>query len=142
MVTHREHRSAWCPSRLPRVHSGNAERFLGSHYQRRLTGGKEGTANCSAHSASKAGVIALAKSVGKELAQTGVLVNAIAPAAVKTALPDQVSADRVHTMVGKSARARLGDVADAARLVVWVRSGSCTISTGAVIDLSGGRASY
>jgi NAD(P)-dependent dehydrogenase (short-subunit alcohol dehydrogenase family) len=104
--------------------------------------GKEGTANFSAYSASKAGVIALTKSVGKELAQTGILVNAIAPAAVKTALLDQMSPDHVATMVGKSPMGRLGEVAEVAELVVWLCSGSCTFSTGAVFDLSGGRATY
>jgi NAD(P)-dependent dehydrogenase (short-subunit alcohol dehydrogenase family) len=104
--------------------------------------GKEGTANFSAYSASKAGVIALTKSVGKELAQTGILVNAIAPAAVKTALLDQMSPDHVATMVGKSPMGRLGEVAEVAELVMWLCSGSCSFSTGAVFDLSGGRATY
>jgi len=104
--------------------------------------GKEGTANFSAYSASKAGVIALTKSVGKELARTGILVNAIAPAAVKTALLDQMSPDHVATMVGKSPMGRLGEVAEVAELVMWLCSGSCTFSTGAVFDLSGGRATY
>jgi 3-oxoacyl-[acyl-carrier protein] reductase len=104
--------------------------------------GKEGTANFSAYSASKAGVIALTKSVGKELAQTGILVNAIAPAAVKTALLNQMSAEHVATMISKSPMGRLGDVGEVAELVVWLCSGSCTFSTGAVFDLSGGRATY
>ncbi len=104
--------------------------------------GKEGTANFSAYSAAKAGVIALTKSVGKELAQTGVLVNAIAPAAVRTALLDQMSPAHVATMVGKSPMGRLGESAEVAELVAWLCSGSCTFSTGAVFDLSGGRATY
>lgn len=104
--------------------------------------GKEGTANFSAYSAAKAGVIALTKSVGKELAQTGVLVNAIAPAAVRTALLDQMSPAHVETMVGKSPMGRLGESAEVAELVSWLCSGSCTFSTGAVFDLSGGRATY
>lgn len=104
--------------------------------------GKEGTANFSAYSAAKAGVIALTKSVGKELAQTGVLVNAIAPAAVRTALLDQMSPAHVATMVGKSPMGRLGESSEVAELVSWLCSGSCTFSTGAVFDLSGGRATY
>lgn len=104
--------------------------------------GKEGTANFSAYSAAKAGVIALTKSVGKELAQTGVLVNAVAPAAVRTALLDQMSPAHVATMVGKSPMGRLGESAEVAELVSWLCSGSCTFSTGAVFDLSGGRATY
>lgn len=104
--------------------------------------GKEGTANFSAYSAAKAGVIALTKSVGKELAQTGVLVNAIAPAAVRTALLDQMSPAHVATMVGKSPMGRLGESSEVAELVAWLCSGSCTFSTGAVFDLSGGRATY
>lgn len=104
--------------------------------------GKEGTANFSAYSAAKAGVIALTKSVGKELAQTGVLVNAIAPAAVRTALLDQMSPAHVATMIGKSPMGRLGESSEVAELVSWLCSGSCTFSTGAVFDLSGGRATY
>lgn len=104
--------------------------------------GKEGTANFSAYSAAKAGVIALTKSIGKELAQTGVLVNAIAPAAVRTALLDQMSPAHVATMVGKSPMGRLGESSEVAELVSWLCSGSCTFSTGAVFDLSGGRATY
>lgn len=104
--------------------------------------GKEGTPNFSAYSASKAGVIALTKSVGKELAQTGVLVNAIAPAAVRTALLDQMSPGHVATMVGKSPMGRLGEPEEVAEMVLWLCSGSCTFNTGAVFDLSGGRATY
>ena len=104
--------------------------------------GKEGTANFSAYSASKAGVIAMTKSLGKELAQTGVLVNALAPAAVRTALLDQMSPEHVQTMIAKSPMARLGEVDEVAEMVAWLCSGSCSFSTGAVFDLSGGRATY
>ena len=102
--------------------------------------GKEGTPNFSAYSASKAGVIAMTKSLGKELAQTGILVNAVAPAAIRTALLDQMSPEHVRTMISKSPMARLGEVDEAAELVLWLCSGSCSFSTGAVFDLSGGRA--
>jgi len=69
-------------------------------------------------------------------------VNAIAPAAVRTALLDQMSPAHVATMVGKSPMGRLGESAEVAELVAWLCSGSCTFSTGAVFDLSGGRATY
>lgn len=104
--------------------------------------GKEGTPNASAYSASKAGVLALTKSLGKELAQTGVLVNAIAPAAIRTALLEQMTPEHVQTMINKSPMARLGEVQEVAELVSWLCSPSCTFSTGAVFDLSGGRATY
>lgn len=104
--------------------------------------GKEGTANASAYSAAKAGVIALTKSLGKELAQTGVLVNGIAPAAVETPLLAQMSPGHVQTMIDKSPMKRLGTVEEVAEMALWLCSDSCTFSTGAIFDLSGGRATY
>ena len=104
--------------------------------------GKEGTPNASAYSASKAGVLALTKSLGKELATSGVLVNAIAPAAVRTGLLAQMSPEHVQIMIDKSPMKRLGEPAEVAEMVAWLCSGSCTFSTGAVFDLSGGRATY
>ncbi|QQC65650.1 SDR family NAD(P)-dependent oxidoreductase [Paraburkholderia ginsengisoli] len=104
--------------------------------------GKEGTPNASAYSAAKAGVIALTKSLGKELARTGILVNGIAPAAVETTLLTQMSPAHVQTMIDKSPMARLGTPDEVAQLVLWLCSDSCSFSTGAIFDLSGGRATY
>lgn len=104
--------------------------------------GKEGTPTLSAYSAAKAGVIALTKAHGKELAGTGVLINAVAPAAIETELLQQMSRETVQTMIGKSPLKRLGTVEELAELVAWLASGRCSFSTGAVFDLSGGRATY
>ncbi len=104
--------------------------------------GKEGTPNASAYSAAKAGVIAMTKSLGKELATSGVLVNGIAPAAVETPLLAQMSPSHVQTMIDKSPMQRLGTVDEVAQLALWLSSDSCTFSTGAIFDLSGGRATY
>jgi 3-oxoacyl-[acyl-carrier protein] reductase len=104
--------------------------------------GKEGTATLSAYSAAKAGVIAFTKAHGKELAGTGILVNAVAPAAIETELLQQMSEETVATMIGKSPLKRLGTVEELAELVAWLASERCSFSTGAVFDLSGGRATY
>ena len=104
--------------------------------------GKEGTPNASAYSASKAGVIGFTKSLAKELAQTDIRVNCIAPAAIKTSILDQMTPDFVQIMIDKSPMKRLGWVEEAARIVMWLSSEDCTFNTGAVFDLSGGRATY
>lgn len=104
--------------------------------------GKEGTPNLSAYSAAKAGVIALTKSLGKELATTGVRVNCVAPAAIETDILLQMSRDVVAAMIAKSPMGRLGTVKEVADLVLWLCSDACSFNTGAVFDLSGGRATY
>ena len=104
--------------------------------------GKEGNANASHYSASKAGVIALTKSLGKELAGKGVLVNAVTPAAAKTAMFASMTQQHIDFMLSKIPMARFLDVREAAAMVAWLASEDCSFSTGAVFDLSGGRATY
>ncbi|RPH44757.1 MAG: SDR family oxidoreductase [Burkholderiales bacterium] len=104
--------------------------------------GKEGNPNASAYSASKAAVIGLTKSLGKELARTGIRVNCVTPAAVKTAIFDQISQEHIDFMLSKIPMARFGGVDEIAAMVAWLASEECSFSTGAVFDLSGGRAVY
>jgi 3-oxoacyl-[acyl-carrier protein] reductase len=104
--------------------------------------GKEGNPNASAYSASKAAVIALTKSLGKELADTGVRVNCVTPAAVKTAMFDQMSQSHIDFMLSKIPMARFGTVEEIAAMVAWLATEECSFSTGAVFDLSGGRSTY
>ena len=104
--------------------------------------GKEGNPNAAAYSASKAGVIALTKSLGKELAQTGVLVNCVTPAAAKTAIFEQMTKSHIDYMLAKIPMGRFVEVDEIASLVCWLASPDCSFSTGAVFDISGGRATY
>ncbi len=104
--------------------------------------GKEGNPNAVAYSASKAGVIALTKSLGKELARTGVLVNCVTPAAAKTAIFDQMTQQHIDYMLSKIPMNRFVTVDEIAALVCWLASEDCSFSTGAVFDISGGRATY
>jgi NAD(P)-dependent dehydrogenase (short-subunit alcohol dehydrogenase family) len=104
--------------------------------------GKDGNPNASAYSASKAGVIALTKSLGKELADTGVRVNCVTPAAVKTAIFDQMTPEHIAFMLSKIPMGRFGTPDEVAALVVWLCTEECSFSTGAVFDLSGGRSTY
>jgi 3-oxoacyl-[acyl-carrier protein] reductase len=102
--------------------------------------GKEGTPNASAYSAAKAGVIALTKSLAKEYAKSGLRINALAPAAIETELLAQMSAEHVATMIAKSPQGRLGLPEEVAEIVAWMVSDACSFNTGAIFDLSGGRA--
>ncbi len=104
--------------------------------------GKEGNPNAVAYSASKAGVISLTKSIGKELAQTGVLANCVTPAAAKTAIFDQMTEQHINYMLSKIPMNRFVQVDEIAALVCWLASEDCSFSTGAVFDISGGRATY
>jgi 3-oxoacyl-[acyl-carrier protein] reductase len=104
--------------------------------------GKDGNPDASHYSASKAGLIGLTKSLGKELATTGVLVNAIAPAAAKTELFGQMSEAHIDYMLSKIPMNRFVTVDEIAAMVAWLASEECSFSTGAVFDISGGRAVY
>ena len=104
--------------------------------------GKDGNPNASAYSASKAAVIALTKSLGKELADTGVRVNCVTPAAVKTAIFEQMSEQHIQFMLSKIPMGRFGTPEEVAALVGWLCTEECSFSTGAVFDLSGGRSTY
>ncbi len=104
--------------------------------------GKEGNPNASAYSASKAAVIALTKSLGKELAKYPIMVNCVTPAAVKTSIFDQMSDEHIEFMLSKIPLGRFGTIEEVASLVLWLISDECSFSTGAVFDVSGGRATY
>ena len=104
--------------------------------------GKEGNPNAPAYSASKAAVIGLTKSLGKELAKTGIRVNCVTPAAVRTAIFDQMTQQHIDFMLSKIPMGRFGTVDEIAALVCWLASEDCSFATGAVFDASGGRATY
>jgi 3-oxoacyl-[acyl-carrier protein] reductase len=104
--------------------------------------GKEGNPNASAYSASKAAVIALTKSLGKELADTAIRVNCVTPAAVRTPLFAQMTQSHIDYMLSKIPLGRFGEPEEIAGLVAWIASEECSFSTGAVFDLSGGRSTY
>ncbi len=104
--------------------------------------GKEGNPNASHYSASKAGLIGLTKSLGKELAQSNVLVNCITPAAARTEIFNQMKQEHIDFMLSKIPMGRFLEVDEAASLITWLSSEDCAFSTGAVFDISGGRAVY
>ena len=104
--------------------------------------GKEGNPKAVPYSATKAGVIGLTKSVGKELATTGIRVNCITPAVVRTRILEQLTQEHIDYMVSKIPMGRTGEVAEVAALVAWLASEECSFTTGGVFDISGGRATY
>jgi 3-oxoacyl-[acyl-carrier protein] reductase len=103
---------------------------------------KEGNPNASAYSASKAAVIAMSKSLAKELVLTGVTVNTVTPAAVRTAIFDQMTQAHIDFMLSKIPAGRFGTVEEVAAVIAWLASRECSFSTGAVFDVSGGRSTY
>ncbi len=104
--------------------------------------GKEGNPMASAYSASKGGVIALTKSLGKELAATEIRVNCVTPAAVRTPIFEQMTQQQIDWMLSKIPIARFGEIDEIASLILWLASEEASFSTGAVFDISGGRATY
>jgi 2-dehydro-3-deoxy-L-rhamnonate dehydrogenase (NAD+) len=120
--------------------------MIGQNYGRIVNiasiAGKEGNPNAAHYSASKAGVIALTKSLGKELAGYDIAVNAVTPAAAKTAIFDQITQEHIDFMLSKIPRNRFVTVDEVASLVAWIASQENSFTTGAVFDISGGRATY
>ena len=104
--------------------------------------GKDGNPNASAYSASKAGVIALTKSLGKELADSNIAVNCVTPAAARTAIFDQMSQEHIDYMLSKIPRGRFVEVKEISSMIAWMVSSENSFTTGAVFDLSGGRSTY
>ncbi len=104
--------------------------------------GKEGNPNAAHYSAAKAGVISLTKSLGKEMVETGVLCNCVTPAVIETPMLDQMTDEHKNYMVSKIPLNRMGKPEEVAALVAWLASEDCSFSTGAVFDISGGRATY
>jgi len=124
------------------VLAGMVERGYGRIVNVASIAGKEGNPNASAYSASKAGVIALTKSLGKELAGHDIAVNCITPAAARTAIFDQMTQQHIDYMLSKIPRNRFVEVEEIAALAAFCASAECSFSTGAVFDISGGRATY
>ena len=104
--------------------------------------GKEGNPNASAYSAAKAGLVALTKSLGKELAKTGIRVNCLTPAAVETDIFKQMTESHIQFMLSKIPIGRFGKIEEVASMICWLASEEMSFSTGAVFDISGGRATY
>ena len=127
-----------CRAVLP----GMIERNYGRVVNIASIAGKEGNPNASAYSAAKAGVIALTKSLGKELASYDIAVNCVTPAAARTRIFDQITQQHIDYMLSKIPRGRFVTVEEVAGLVAWLASRECSFSTGAVFDISGGRATY
>jgi 3-oxoacyl-[acyl-carrier protein] reductase len=124
------------------VAAGMVERGYGRIVNLASIAGKEGNPMAAAYSASKGAVIAMTKAIGKDLAGTGVLVNAIAPAVIETPILAGISEEHISYMVEKIPMGRLGRAEEVAALVCWLASEECSFSTGATYDISGGRAVY
>lgn len=124
------------------VTPGMTERNYGRIVNVASIAGKEGNANASAYSASKAAVIALTKSLGKELAEHDIAVNCVTPAAAQTRILEQVSQEFIDFMLSKIPRGRFVTVDEIASMILWMASSENSFTTGAVFDLSGGRATY
>ena len=127
-----------CKSVVPNMISNNYGRIVNVA----SIAGKEGNPNASAYSTSKAGVIGLTKSLGKELAQKNIAVNCVTPAAAKTRIFDQMTEEHINYMLSKIPRNKFAKVEELASLVTWLASEENSFSTAAVFDLSGGRATY
>ena len=127
-----------CRAVVPLMRARNAGRIVNLA----SIAGKEGNANMTAYSAAKGAVIALTKAMGKELASTGIRVNAIAPAVIATELVKQMSEETFKAVVAKIPLGRTGRPEEVAAMVAWLASDECSFSTGATFDLSGGRATY
>jgi NAD(P)-dependent dehydrogenase (short-subunit alcohol dehydrogenase family) len=127
-----------CRAIVPHMRSRNYGRIVNIA----SVAGKDGNPNASAYSASKAAVIALTKSLGKELADTEIRVNCVTPAAVRTPLFAQMTQAHIDYMLSKIPMGRFGEPHEIAALVAWLASEECSFSTGAVFDLSGGRSTY
>ncbi len=121
---------------------GMVERGYGRIVNVASIAGKEGNPMAAAYSASKAAVIALTKAIGKDLAQTGVLVNCVAPAVIETPILEGVSQAHIEYMVERIPMGRMGSPDEVAALICWLASEECSFSTGATYDISGGRAVY
>lgn len=127
-----------CRAAVPHMISGNYGRIVNVA----SIAGKEGNPNAPAYSAAKAGVIALTKSLGKELAGYDISVNCVTPAAARTRIFDQMTEQHIDYMLSKIPRGRFVEVTEIAAMIAWLVSRECSFTTGAVFDLSGGRATY
>jgi len=131
-----------CKYIVPIMQAANEGQGYGRIINLASIAGKEGNPNGAAYSASKGAVIALTKSLGKELATTGITVNCVTPAVVKTGILAQMKPEFVEFMLSKIPMKRFGQVHEVANLIAWLASEDCSFSTGAVFDISGGRATY
>ena len=129
---------AFCRAVIPAM----LERDYGRIVNIASIAGKEGNPRMVPYSATKAGVIGLTKSVGKELAKSGVRVNCVTPAVVHTRILDELTPEQVRYMVERIPIGRTGEIAEIAALAAWLASEECSFSTGGVFDISGGRATY